>query len=173
MPPRKNSKARPRQATRSLRTRKTTLTDLSVSPLINRLPAELLTQVFELSILASAADYENDADNPFLRDHRTVLALVCRSWKDILYGSKLFWTTVDMTRIKSRRLSIANARGASLVVEWDIRTLDGWEKAPKFPVFLLRRLSRAGSMTTLRVVDHCSVLRELDNVTLSPHLGYV
>ena len=94
-------------------------------------------------------------------------SLVCRAWKRVLYESKLFWTTVDMTLIKQRRLYIANSGKLPLDLVWDITTLDGWKKDPKFPVFLVRRLERSGRLRSLKIVDHPSILSELEDIDLS------
>ena len=98
---------------------------------------------------------------------RATLSLVCQAWKRILYENKLFWTTVDMTLTKRRRLYIANSGKLPLDLVWDITTLDGWKKDPKFPVFLVRRLERSGRLRSLKIVDHPSILSELQDIDLS------
>ena len=145
----------------------------SVAFKIAELPTELLVRIFKLYIQDAEDPRPVPRDEWFASDRavrnnpRAALSLVCKSWKDIMYQCKLFWTTIDMTRIKRRRLYIANSGKLPLDVKWDGTILRGRESDPKFPVFLFRRLSRSNRLKSLKIVDDSSTLRDLEDVDLS------
>lgn len=82
---------------------------------VQSLPEELLIKVFAL--------YLDVEDNHKTRG-RTLLALVCAWWRDVVYGNPGFWTEIHSLNTKAQNsLALSKSASSPLQIRFDMTTL--------------------------------------------------
>ena len=100
--------------------------DAEISAAVMKSSVALLSpEVFERIFAYRIFD---DKDHQFSQDYsHATLALVCRFWKDVLYGSKRLWSRIEMTCTHRSRRHIQMSEGVTRQVVWDYRlAYDMW-----------------------------------------------
>ena len=88
-------------------------------------------------------------------DPCTTLVLVCTFWRDVVYGSKLMWSKIDLTNIGMARRHLEMASGVPLDVYWSPRA------GTSFPVQVF--LEHVATTASLSIYDLES-LQHLDGI---------
>ena len=133
----------------------TTTVPASDSPIF-RLPLETLEKIF-----ATILDGCCQCSHPGRLRPVTILCLVCRRWRDTIYGCGRLWRTIDLSNLKKAKYNLQKAGDAPL----DVYYTPGsslWHRPP-FPAALFKQ--HTATMQEVEITDVYDTLEILSELS--------
>ncbi|KAI0339399.1 hypothetical protein BDW22DRAFT_1431670 [Trametopsis cervina] len=150
-------------------------------PLVNRLPPEILSAVFESLMRAyprvafGYRSYDEDRDSsPWtFRDAIAIPSLVCRHWRNVVIGTPALWTDINVTNrtllgdvddghAKFISIQLVRSGGRPLNVHLDV-TLSQSSQQPTFMQDLLKQAHRIRHFSTQVPISDEELYRWTEN----------